>query len=109
MKIKENGDVIPTADVAASFQRAVVDVPTKKTFSAAEQYGAQHIIVAGGVSANKGLRTALASQKRFHVHIPPLKLCTDNAAMIGTAGYFRFINGYTDSLDIDVLPNWPLV
>jgi len=50
----------------------------------------------------------MANQKQYQVHIPPLKLCTDNAAMTGAAGYFRFINGFKDELDIDVLPNWPL-
>lgn len=108
-KLQSQGIVIPVNDVAASFQAAVVDILVEKTFDAAEQSGAQHIIVAGGVSANRPLRKAMTSQKQYQVHIPPLKLCTDNAAMIGTAGYFRFINGFKDELDIDVLPNWPLV
>jgi len=108
-KLQSQGIVVPVNDVAASFQAAVIDVLVEKTFDAAEQSGAQHIIVAGGVSANRPLRKAMTSQKQYQVHIPPLKLCTDNAAMIGTAGYFRFINGFKDELDIDVLPNWPLV
>ena len=107
-KLQSEGIVIPVNDVAASFQAAVVDVLVEKTFAAAEQFGAQHIVVAGGVSANRALRKAMASQKQYQVHIPPLKLCTDNAAMIAAAGYFRFINGFKDKLDIDVLPNWPL-
>jgi N6-L-threonylcarbamoyladenine synthase len=109
MQMKENGEVIPTDDVAASFQEAVVEVLSKKAFAAAERFNAGDIIVAGGVSANSALRKAMTAQKQFRVHIPPLKLCTDNAAMIGTAGYFRFINGHTDGLEMDVLPNWPLV
>ena len=68
--------------MAASFQAAVVDVLTEKTLRAAEQFGARHIIVAGGVSANRGLRKAFTKQTRFQVHIPSLKFCTDNAAMI---------------------------
>lgn len=108
-KLQSEGIVIPVNDVAASFQAAVVDVLVEKTFAAAERFGAQHIVVAGGVSANRPLRKAMTSQKRYQVHIPPLKLCTDNAAMIATAGYFRFINGFKDELDIDVLPNWPLI
>jgi N6-L-threonylcarbamoyladenine synthase len=108
-KLQSEGIVIPVNDVAASFQAAVVDVLVEKTFTAAEQFSAQHIVVAGGVSANRALRKAMTSQKRFQVHIPPLKLCTDNAAMIAAAGYFRLINGFKDELDIDVLPNWPLV
>jgi N6-L-threonylcarbamoyladenine synthase len=64
--------------------------------------------VAGGVSANQALREAFASQGEFQVHIPPLSLCTDNAAMIAAAGYFRFAHDFRDPLDIDVLPTWPL-
>jgi N6-L-threonylcarbamoyladenine synthase len=104
---EEKGKVLPVEDLAASFQQAVVDVLTEKTFLAAEKYCAQHILVAGGVSANRALRNAFTSQTRYHVHIPPLKYCTDNAAMIASAGYFRFINGQRDSLDMDVFPNWP--
>ena len=107
--LKDKGESIPVKNIAASFQAAVVNVLEKKTFAAAEKYSAKHIIVAGGVSANRELRKALKSHKLYNVHIPPLQLCTDNAAMIGAAGYFRFINGYSDPLDIDVLPNWPLV
>ncbi len=107
-KLQSEGIVIPVNDVAASFQAAVVDVLVEKTFAAAERFGAQHIVVSGGVSANRELRKAMANQKQYQVHIPPLKLCTDNAAMIGAAGYFRFINGFKDKLDIDALPNWPL-
>ena len=104
-KLQSEGVVIPVNNIAASFQVAVVDILVEKTFAAAEQFSAQHIVVAGGVSANLKLRKAMASQKQYQVHIPP---CTDNAAMIGAAGYFRFINGFKDELDIDVLPNWPL-
>ena len=106
--IEEKGSFIPVDDMAASFQAAVVDVLAEKTFRAAEKFGARHIIVAGGVSANRGLRKAFAEQSRFEVHIPPLKFCTDNAAMIAAAGYQRFMHGFSDGLDMDVLPNWPL-
>ena len=106
--LKEEGTVIPVEDMAASFQAAVVDVLVEKTIQAADQYGAFHIIVAGGVSANRGLRKTFSQQTRFEVHIPPLKFCTDNAAMIAAAGYQRFMHGFQDDLDMDVLPNWPL-
>ncbi|HUV15780.1 MAG TPA: tRNA (adenosine(37)-N6)-threonylcarbamoyltransferase complex transferase subunit TsaD [Pelolinea sp.] len=107
--LEEVGKVIPTEDMAASFQQAVVDVLAEKTFTAAEKFGARHILVAGGVSANKALRKTFMGQNRFQMHIPPLMFCTDNAAMIAAAGYFRFASGQRDSLDMDVLPNWPLV
>jgi N6-L-threonylcarbamoyladenine synthase len=64
--------------------------------------------VAGGVSANRALRQAFQDQTEFKIHIPPLSLCTDNAAMIAAAGYYRFALGYISPLDIDVQPTWPL-
>jgi len=68
----------------------------------------KNIIVAGGVSANQLLRDTFLGQTNFNIFIPPFKYCTDNAAMIASAGYFRFVNNLIDPLDIDVLPNWPL-
>lgn len=99
---------LPVNNLAASFQAAVVDVLLSKTLKAAQTYKVKEILVAGGVSANKALREAFLNQKEFPVHIPELALCTDNAAMIGSAGYFRFISGQRDGLDIDALPTWPL-
>jgi N6-L-threonylcarbamoyladenine synthase len=107
-QLEEEGKPIPVEDMAASFQTAVVDVLFSKTMAAARQFGVNEIVVAGGVSANKALRSVFIEQKEFKVRIPPLYLCTDNAAMIAAAGYFRFVNGYVDSLDMDVLPTWPL-
>ncbi len=99
---------LPVADLAASFQASVVEVLFEKTMRAAREYGVKNIIVGGGVSANKPLRDAFLAQREFIVHIPPLKYCTDNAAMIAAAGYFRYVLGYTDDLEIDILPTWPL-
>lgn len=99
---------LPVNDLAASFQAAVVDVLVGKTLAAAKQYKANEILVAGGVSANTVLRQTILAQAPCLVHIPPLSLCTDNAAMIGGAGFFRFAKGQRDALDLDVLPNWPL-
>ncbi len=99
---------IPVADFAASFQTAVVDVLVGKTLSAAEEFNAKDILVSGGVSANKALRQRMLADAPIPVHIPPIKLCTDNAAMIAGAGCFRFEAGQRDGLDIDALPTWPL-
>ncbi len=99
---------LPVADLAASFQAAVVDVLLTKTLKAAHTFKAQEILLAGGVSANKALREAFITQKEFKVHIPDLALCTDNAAMIASAGYYRFALGQQDPIDLDVLPTWPL-
>jgi N6-L-threonylcarbamoyladenine synthase len=106
--LKKKSRTLPVEDLAASFQAAVVEVLYKKTISAARELGAKEILVAGGVSANRALRKAFQAQSEFNVHIPPLSLCTDNAAMIAAAGYFRFALGYVSALDIDVQPTWPL-
>jgi N6-L-threonylcarbamoyladenine synthase len=107
-EMQKRSGSLPVEDLAASFQAAVVDVLFKKTINAAREFGAKEILVAGGVSANRALRQVFQSQTEFKVHIPPLSLCTDNAAMIGSAGYFRYALGHTSSLDVDVQPTWPL-
>jgi len=99
---------LPVADLAASFQAAVIDVLLTKTLAAARKFGVRQILLAGGVSANRPLREAFLAQKEFPVQIPAFSLCTDNAAMIAAAGHYRFVNGKTDNLDMDVMPNWPL-
>jgi N6-L-threonylcarbamoyladenine synthase len=88
-QFEESNRPLPVEDMAASFQAAVVDVLFSKTIKAAQMLKAREIIVAGGVSANKPLRDIFLGQKDFPIHIPPLYLCTDNAAMIASAGYFR--------------------
>lgn len=107
-RLQAGGGSLPAADLAASFQAAVIEVLVGKTIQAARAFKATEILVAGGVSANRALRTAIQEQVEFPVHIPPLELCTDNAAMVASAGHFRFCAGQRDGLDIDVLPNWPL-
>ncbi len=107
-ELHADGRPVSVENIAASFQQAVVDVLFTKTVQAARQFEAKDIIVAGGVSANRALRKAFFDQTEFRMHIPPLKLCTDNAVMIATAGHYRFINGFRDDLDMDVLPNWEL-
>lgn len=107
-ELEKKGRTLPVADLAASFQAAIVDVLFRKTMQAAREHNAKEILVAGGVSANRALRQAFQSQTEFKVHIPPLSLCTDNAAMIAAAGYFRFALGHVSELDIDVQPTWPL-
>ncbi len=107
-ELKKKSGHLPVHDLAASFQKAVVDVLFKKTMDAAREFGAKQILVAGGVSANRALRQTFRAQTEFPVHIPPLSLCTDNAAMIASAGYYRFALGHVSGLDIDVLPTWPL-
>ncbi len=107
-KFQKANRTLPVADLAASFQAAVVDVLVEKTLAAARTFGVKEIVVAGGVSANRALRQAFRAQSQFPVRIPRLSLCTDNAAMIGAAGYFRFVQSHLASLDVDVQPTWPL-
>jgi N6-L-threonylcarbamoyladenine synthase len=99
---------LPIADLAASFQAAVVDALVEKTLMAAEEFGATEVLVSGGVSANKALRASFDARADIPVRVPPLELCTDNAAMIAALGHWRFLAGQRDALDIDALPNWPL-
>lgn len=106
--LKKSQTTLPVADLAASFQAAVVDVLFNKTIQAARDFNAKEILVAGGVSANRALRQAFQSQNEFKVHIPAFSLCTDNAAMIAAAGYYRYALGHLSELDMDVQPTWPL-
>ncbi|MGB9674416.1 MAG: tRNA (adenosine(37)-N6)-threonylcarbamoyltransferase complex transferase subunit TsaD [Anaerolineales bacterium] len=99
---------IPIPDLAASFQQAVVDVLVEKTLRAAQAYQAKSVLVAGGVSANQALRDAFLSRTTIPVYIPPTDLCTDNAAMVAAVGYYRYLAGQRDNLDMDVNPNWPI-
>jgi N6-L-threonylcarbamoyladenine synthase len=107
-EFKSAQKAVPTADIAASFQAAVVRALFEKTIAAAREFKAREIIVAGGVSANKALREAFRSQTEFRVHIPHINLCTDNAAMIAAAGYRHFIADEASDLDFDVQANWTL-
>lgn len=99
-------------DIAASFQQAVVDCLVDRTRRAiARAPGATALVVAGGVAANRSIRTALerlAHENDLPFSAPPLWLCTDNGAMIAWAGAERFAAGLTDPLDVAARPRWPL-
>ena len=89
----QRGNVINKADLATSFQNRVVEILTKKTLKALKKYNVHNLIVAGGVSANMGLRESLnkmALENQVDLTVPEIKYCTDNAAMIGVAGYFAY-------------------
>lgn len=96
------------ADVAASFQEAVVDVLVSKTIQAAKDFNLNKVAIAGGVAANSSLQKAMASACAEHglkfYHPSPI-YCTDNAAMIGTAAYYEFIKGRRSGLDLNAVPN----
>ena len=108
---KQAGREVNVADVAAGFQEAVLEVVVNKTVGAALQRGEDKIVVAGGVAANSRLREMLGEECRKHglgLYYPPPVLCTDNAAMIGCAAYYKFMAGQTDGLDLDAIPNLEL-
>ena len=106
--LKKKGEPLPVEDLAASFQSTAVEILFTKTIKAARDFGAKEILVAGGVSANKALRNIFQSQSEFKVNIPAFSLCTDNAAMIAAAGYYRYTTGQVSGLEMDVQPTWPL-
>ncbi len=94
-------------DICASFQKAAVEVLVTKTVEAARTYQVRNIALAGGVAANSLLRKWMKDAARqFHiqVHFPPLKYCTDNAAMIARAGYEHLIRGERDGLELNAYP-----
>jgi N6-L-threonylcarbamoyladenine synthase len=97
------------ADVAAAFQESVVDVLVRKVRLAALEHGARTVLLAGGVAANGRLRERFAAEMPVPFAYPPLRLCTDNAAMIAAAGFFRLAAGDRDGLDLDVSASLKLV
>ena len=111
LRARESGNYAD-ADIAASFQQAVVDCFLDRTRRALEVAdGATALVVAGGVAANQAVRTALTGLAADHglpFVAPPLWLCTDNAAMIGWAGALRFEAGLIDGLDVSPRARWPL-
>ena len=97
-QLKENPDFIEEnkADLCASLQKTIIDILINKLKKAAKDLGVKEIAVAGGVSANSGLRNALIDLGRRHrwkVHIPPFAYTTDNAAMVAQAGYYKYLKG----------------
>ena len=102
---------LPVADIAASFQRAVVDVLSEHIISAAQEYDVQKVAIAGGVASNSCLRETLEKEcaaKGFSFYRPSPILCTDNAAMIASAGYFAYERGETAGMNLNAMPNLPL-
>lgn len=107
-QLKQKGEEIVVEDIAASFQQAVLDVLVEKAFRLAKERGSDKIVMAGGVAANEGLRNMMEERgkmENIEIYYPSRILCTDNAAMIGSAAYFDYINGKESGLDLNVEPN----
>ena len=105
---EERRERLPVADLAASFQAAVVDVLATKAARAARDFGAARLALGGGVAANRYLLGRVEAQAQLPVVCPPPRLCTDNAAMIAAAGYFRYRAGERSTLALDVDPALPI-
>ena len=102
---------VSTADVAASFQYAVVDVLAAKARKAAQQIGAKTVALGGGVAANSLLRstmTTVCAESGWRLVLPSMGMCTDNAAMIASAGWYRLVADGPSSMDMGAMPNLKL-
>lgn len=110
-QMKMKGEPVVPEDVAASFQEAVIDVLTDKAVLAAQRSGVKTLVLAGGVAANSRLREVLfekAAALELRMLFPPVDLCTDNAAMIGCAGYYAYLNGHVADMSLNAVPNLTL-
>lgn len=107
----QKGEIIDKNDLSASIQRTISEIITEKTISAAEEYGYKKIALAGGVSANTGVRTALGTacaERGFEFYMPELKLCGDNAAMIACQGSYNFAAGITADESLNAVATMPM-
>jgi len=105
------GETLREADIAASFQKAVCDVLVSHALQAVKDYGIPKLALAGGVASNSALRQAMkdaCERERIPLCYPSPALCTDNAAMIGAAAYYEYMNGTRHGLDLNAVPNLQL-
>ena len=110
---KQKGEEIVPENVAASFQASVVEVLVEKSKRALQEYPVKQFVLAGGVAANRGLRTALQEMMKSHYptvtfSIPPMNLCGDNAAMIGAAAYSKWLEQDFAAMDVNAMPGLEL-
>ncbi len=106
--LRQKYEEIDLRDFAASYQQAIADALLKNTMIACKETGLNRLCLAGGVSANSFLRASFekeAQKKGIKLYYPELKYCTDNAAMIASCGYYEFLNGRRDTLDLNALPS----
>ena len=110
-KAEMKGEEVNRADVAASFQQAVVDVLVARTLAAANERNCDKIALAGGVACNSAIRAGFAAataDKNIKLYYPEPILCTDNAAMIGSAAYYEYLKGVTADTSLNAVPSLTL-
>lgn len=104
-----NGQDIDLADFSASYQNAITDVLVENSINACKSLTCYNLCMAGGVSANTFLRTKMSSRAReesINIYYPPVSLCTDNASMVASAGYYSYQNGIRDDLSMNAYPSY---
>lgn len=109
--MEQRGEEIPKEDICASFRYAVVDLLTTNFLKAAKDYNITTLAVAGGVSANRLLRERLTQEAEangYKLYLPEKSLCTDNAAMVGSQGYYEYISGNVAELDLNAIATLPI-
>ncbi|HEX3039961.1 MAG TPA: tRNA (adenosine(37)-N6)-threonylcarbamoyltransferase complex transferase subunit TsaD [Caproiciproducens sp.] len=108
---EQKGQALPVEDVAASFRKAVVDCLVKNFVKAAEDTGSTKLVIAGGVSANSLLRSRLkkeCAKRGWSFYMPELSLCGDNAAMVGSQGYYEYLSGKIAGTDLNACAEMPV-
>lgn len=110
-RASQKGEEIKRDDLCASFQLAVCDILSDRLMAAAEETGAKTIVVAGGVSANSGIRARLSDEcekRGIALYMPPLCYCGDNAAMIGAQAYYEYLSGARASMELNAVASLPI-
>lgn len=108
---EQKGEVFNKNNMCASFQEAVCDILSDRMLKCAKLTGYRTIVLAGGVSANSGVRKRMEEECKKHnykLYMPPLSLCGDNAAMVASQGYYEFLNGNTAGLDLNAIASLPI-
>ena len=110
-RAEQKGETLEVNDMAAEFQGKVAEILVSHLMLAAQDTGSRKIVVAGGVSANSGLRNALTEacrQKGYELYLPALSLCGDNAAMIGSQAYYEYLAGARADLSLNGVASMPV-
>jgi len=108
-QLRMNGQDIDLADFAASYQSSISDVLIENSINACLSITCYNLCMAGGVSANTFLRRKIskrAQEENINIYFPPVRLCTDNASMVASAGYYSYLNGVRDDLSMNAYPSY---